>query len=756
MKKTYLLLIALMLASAVHAETFEVRMNKDMDGDPLGYLLANNEGEPYEVAPFTFTNIWTGDTYYCDDTDRWTPNCLGLYGDLTITCTGGKITGLEAELFGWSDEDKPKVNVLEGESYNVSDAVGNISLNKDDDSIFKWTSDITEGYETVTIDVANYYLYFNKLVITWQPEGSSVPNPPAEFKYTLVQSDITDVFNPSGDEGSVTLTRNKQYNVNGFGFTFGGSAATAPSMLMKENSDGDLFGEINVYGGDTFTLTAGKDDTGKQVGLTYATFKLTDDAKRYMGKITVDKGQVDVNPASYTMTWWGEAATDVTFTIGEKAELGTQPTQTGRLSFKAIDVYTDKEIFEGGQSQTNFRYNFINNGTIAEKMFVVKVVGETDFSLILSTITPNLDVENAKTVIKCGDVSTETTADGQFLTATFPGPFTVGQEIPCEIHVTYTGGEVILPFKVQFPAKFMPYVINAPFTFTKAEYSVKAGETVATEMLNDKALPLTYTVADEAIATVDANGVVTAKAAGTTTVTAAFAGSDSYLAGTSTVKITVDKAEAPLSLTKSEYTAKVGETITLEVANEKSLPLTFAVADETVAGVDDKGVVTGLAGGTTTVTIEFAGNEVYNTARLEAKVTFEKLDAPLSLTETEYTVKAGETAAIKVENEKNLPLTFTAADETVASVDDKGVITGLAEGTTTVTIEFAGNEVYNTAKLEAKVTVTKTDGILTIGIDNADSDAIYFDLTGSRIANPAAGSIVIRVSGGKAEKLIVR
>ncbi len=114
---------------------------------------------------------------------------------------------------------------------------------------------------------------------------------------------------------------------------------------------------------------------------------------------------------------------------------------------------------------------------------------------------------------------------------------------------------------------------------------------------------LTWTTSDEKVATV-ADGVVTAVAEGTATITVTTANGKSATATVTVKKATVD-AES-VALDKTEATIKVGETVTLTatVAPEDTTDKTVAwsSSDEKIATVAD-GVVTAVAAGSATITV---------------------------------------------------------------------------------------------------------------------------------------------------------
>jgi xanthosine utilization system XapX-like protein len=108
---------------------------------------------------------------------------------------------------------------------------------------------------------------------------------------------------------------------------------------------------------------------------------------------------------------------------------------------------------------------------------------------------------------------------------------------------------------------------------------------------------------DESVATVDAEGTVTAVAAGETTITAT--GEDTKAVGRHALVVAETAAELPPSVAVTGASGLyVGATMTLtaETMNGEDNEYVWASADEAVATVDATGVVTGVAVGETTLT----------------------------------------------------------------------------------------------------------------------------------------------------------
>ena len=80
--------------------------------------------------------------------------------------------------------------------------------------------------------------------------------------------------------------------------------------------------------------------------------------------------------------------------------------------------------------------------------------------------------------------------------------------------------------------------------FSSTTATAKMGETFnAPTLTNPYSLSLTWTSSQESVATVDQTGAVTLVAAGTTTITATYEGSDDYEAGSVSYTLTVEEAD---------------------------------------------------------------------------------------------------------------------------------------------------------------------------------------------------------------------
>lgn len=141
----------------------------------------------------------------------------------------------------------------------------------------------------------------------------------------------------------------------------------------------------------------------------------------------------------------------------------------------------------------------------------------------------------------------------------------------------------------------------------------------------------------------------------------------------------------------------VGETYqikyTVEPENSDDQTVNFAVSDEKIAAVDTNGLIKALAPGN--VEIRILPNDEERNAAGDTK-TGTKINVtiiqPVKTIEckSELTIAVGKSAdidaAVLPKNASNKTLVYKSSDESVATVDDSGKITGLKKGNTVVTV----------------------------------------------------------------------
>ena len=201
---------------------------------------------------------------------------------------------------------------------------------------------------------------------------------------------------------------------------------------------------------------------------------------------------------------------------------------------------------------------------------------------------------------------------------------------------------------------------------------------------------------DEAVAAVDAAGVIQAVAPGETTVTVAC---DAF-GYTAAVQVTVLQPAAGLSVTPALQLTP-GETASLQPAVENADPadLFYVVEDPAVASVDAAGNVTALAEGRTSITVLLPGA----TLMAGCQVTVGAPAQSIQLSRPQASLQPGRTLTLAaVTTPEETTLSWQSSDPAVAVVQN-GVVTARAAGSAVITAAADGLQAACLVTVEAPV-----------------------------------------------------
>ncbi len=226
-----------------------------------------------------------------------------------------------------------------------------------------------------------------------------------------------------------------------------------------------------------------------------------------------------------------------------------------------------------------------------------------------------------------------------------------------------------------------------------------------------------WTSSDETVATVDVNGLVTAKKAGTAVITVTSK-DNSEISAECTITVTSaapEKVEVTgITLDKTSAEAEEGKTVQLVATvtpdNATVKDCEWTSSDETVATVDVNGLVTAKQAGTAVITVTSKDNSeisaectitVTSAAPEKVEVTGITLDKTSAETEEGKTVQL--VATVTPDNATVKDCEWTSSDETVATVDVNGLVTAKQAGTAVITVTSKDNP-----EISAECTITIT------------------------------------------------
>ncbi|GHT62778.1 hypothetical protein AGMMS50239_17080 [Bacteroidia bacterium] len=227
----------------------------------------------------------------------------------------------------------------------------------------------------------------------------------------------------------------------------------------------------------------------------------------------------------------------------------------------------------------------------------------------------------------------------------------------------------------------------------KVDSTSQLTATVAPADANNQAV--SWKSSNESIATVSSDGLVTAKTAGTATITVTTA--DGGFAASCTVTVTPNIVSVTgVSLDKETLALKVDDTAqltaTVAPADADNQAVSWKSSDESVATVSSDGLVTAKAAGTATITVTtadggFAASCTLTVTPNIVSVTGVSLDKETLALKVDDTAQL--TATVAPAGANNQAVSWKSSDESVATVSSDGLVTAKAAGTATITVTMA-------------------------------------------------------------------
>lgn len=276
-----------------------------------------------------------------------------------------------------------------------------------------------------------------------------------------------------------------------------------------------------------------------------------------------------------------------------------------------------------------------------------------------------------------------------------------------------------------------------------------------------------YSTSDESIATVEQDGKVRGVAAGSCEVTA----TSKYDATVSvTIPVTIIVPVREVEITSDQTSVPIGGTLQLTAAvkpeNATMQGVVFSSSDESVFTVTEDGLVTGVSHGKATVTAASADGKATDKTRITVTQPPESVAvSPASLTLAEgkaATLKA----AVSPANTDDTTVLWASADENVATVSKRGVVTGVSLGDTVITATCRDNE---NATFLVPVSVLKLATGVSFGQDTYDvvlggtvqlsqtvlpattsNQAVTYKTSSKKIATVDTNGLVTALKGGTA------
>ncbi len=276
-----------------------------------------------------------------------------------------------------------------------------------------------------------------------------------------------------------------------------------------------------------------------------------------------------------------------------------------------------------------------------------------------------------------------------------------------------------------------------------SQYSAKADigeEFYLLAVTSDLTLP-TWKSSNSSVASVNTYGKVIAKKAGTATITAKIK------KGEASCKVTVNKTKITLSTTNASI--ERGETLALTAVTSNRSSVTWKSSKKSIATIDERGVITGLKPGETTITATADGSNA--TCKLTVKL------PSIKLSKSSVKLYRGNTCQLTATVSSGVRPTWKTNKKSVAVVDANGMITAIKHGTATITATVDGVEkrcevIVNqpTITLSQTELTLKTGGTAALTAAVSSGNSAVWSTSNVNVVTVSEAGLVTAVKKGRA------
>jgi len=238
---------------------------------------------------------------------------------------------------------------------------------------------------------------------------------------------------------------------------------------------------------------------------------------------------------------------------------------------------------------------------------------------------------------------------------------------------------------------------SSPIAFViLSQYSAVAdiGDEIYILAFTSSEKPATWKSSDSKIASVNTYGKVTAKKAGTATITAKIRNAEA------SCRITVNKTNVVINTTSAAI--ERGETLELSATTSNGSSVTWKSSKRSIATVDEDGIVSGLKPGETSITAKADGSIA--TCILIIK------SPTIQLNKTTIKLYRGQMVKLSAIVSSKVNPIWKTNKKSVAVVDETGTITAQKNGIATITATVDGvSKFCEVTVLKPSITLSSTE-----------------------------------------------
>lgn len=228
-------------------------------------------------------------------------------------------------------------------------------------------------------------------------------------------------------------------------------------------------------------------------------------------------------------------------------------------------------------------------------------------------------------------------------------------------------------------------------------------------------IPVTYESSNTSIATVNPNtGDVTAVKFGFVKITAKVAETETYGSASASYDLTITAPEPKINFQELKITKDILEAAFSNLLQgDTTYPIEYTSSKENIASVNQEGLITLHAEGTTIISAKIAETATNHAATATCSLTVTIPTPVMKFTETTLSKDIREEGVINPltitlydQPNTELPVGYTSSNPNVAQIDEKGNVSLLSFGTTKITAKITATNLHKAATATYNLTIT--------------------------------------------------
>jgi len=491
----------------------------------------------------------------------------------------------------------------------------------------------------------------------------------------------------------------------------------------------DNTGKVTAIGGGSATITAIADN-GRGIEATCSVTVPGQPLEIPITKITLDKTSLDFNDINKTSTLIATITPDNTTQSKTITWTTNNPNvaivdQNGKVTSKGVGIACITAKTSNGKTatcQVNVVVPVIAITQVTLNKTNVTINKGTNYTLT-ATITPS-NTTQSKTITWSSNNDAIATVDSN-------GKVTGKSAGRAYITAKASNGKmatcvVIVPGSEAYPITKVT-LNKTSLNLTKGASSTLTATITPSNTTQSK--QVTWTSSNNNVATVSSSGKVTAKSAGTATITVKTSNGKTATCKVTVTNPTVAITKVSLNKTNLNLTKGASNTLTATITpsnTTQSKQVTWTSSNNNVATVSSSGKVTAKNAGTAVITAKTSNGKtatckvtVTNPIVVITKVTLNKTNLNLTKGATS-TLSATITPSNTTQSKQ---VTWTSSNNNVATVTSSGKVTAKTAGTATITAKTSNGKTAT-----CKITVTNPKPV-TIAITKVSLNKTNLNLT---------------------------